>query len=71
MRARTIGQIASLITGHMGGKSATPTPAAALAPVDAAVTEEIDLEALSDQDIDRLLGAEATADKIPDPQGAT
>jgi acyl carrier protein len=69
MRARTIGQIASLIAGHMGGKTATPAPAAAAAPVEAAVTEDVDLEALSDQDIDRLLGADATADKIPDPQG--
>ena len=72
MRARTIGQIASLIAGHMGGKTATPAPVPMIgtAPVEAAVTEDVDLEALSDQDIDRLLGADATADKIPDPQGA-
>jgi NADPH:quinone reductase-like Zn-dependent oxidoreductase/SAM-dependent methyltransferase/acyl carrier protein len=70
MRARTIGQIASLIAGHMGGKTATPAAAAAAAPVEAAVAEAVDLEALSDEDIDRLLGADATADEIPDPQGA-
>ena len=70
MRARTIGQIASLIAGHMGGKGAPPALAAPPAPVEVAVTEDVDLEALSDEDIDRLLGADATADKIPDPQGA-
>jgi acyl carrier protein len=71
MRARTIGQIASLIAGHMGGKtgaSATVTPAA---PVEAVATEDVDLEALSDEDIDRLLGADAPSDEDPDPQGAT
>ena len=68
IRARTIGQIASLIAGHMGGKGATPPPAPAAAPVEAAVTEDVDLEALSDEDIDRLLGADATADEVPDPK---
>jgi NADPH:quinone reductase-like Zn-dependent oxidoreductase/acyl carrier protein len=66
MRARTIGQIASLIAGYMGGKSATPAPAAAAAPLEASVTEEVDLEVLSDEDIDRLLGADATAGEVPD-----
>jgi acyl carrier protein len=73
MRARTIGQIASLIAGHMGGKTATPAPVPmgiGTAPVEAAVSEDVDLEALSDQDIDRLLGADATADEVHDPQGA-
>jgi NADPH:quinone reductase-like Zn-dependent oxidoreductase/SAM-dependent methyltransferase/acyl carrier protein len=68
MRARTIGQIASLIAGHMHGKTATPAPATAAAPVEASVTEDVDLEALSDEDIDRLLGADATAGEIPDPK---
>jgi len=79
MRARTIGQIASLIAGHMGGKTATPPPAAAAAQVEAAVTEDVDLEALSDEDIDRLLGADpssvaalrrvdAPADEVLDPK---
>ena len=70
MRARTIGQIATLIGGYVGGKTATPAPVAAAAPAEVLVTEDVDLEALSDQDIDRLLGADATADKISDPQGA-
>ena len=65
MRARTIGQIASLIAGHMGGKGATPALAAAPAPVEVAVTEDVDLEALSDEDIDRLLGADAPANEVP------
>jgi len=68
MRARTIGQIAILIAGHMGGNTAAPAPAAA--PAEVAATGEVDLEALSDEDIDRLLGAEATSDKDPAPQGA-
>ncbi|OYW31088.1 MAG: beta-ketoacyl synthase, partial [Chthoniobacter sp. 12-60-6] len=54
MRARTIGQIATLITEHMGGAAA----AAPKAPVvtDAPVaTNDVDVEALSDEEIDRLL----------------
>jgi acyl carrier protein len=66
MRARTIGQIASLITGHLGARTATPAPAAAPAPVESSVTGDVDLEALSDEDIDRLLGADATASEVPD-----
>ncbi len=58
MRARTIGQIATLIAGHMGGKTAAAAPAAA--PAEIAVTEEIDLDALSDDDIEGLLGADTT-----------
>jgi hypothetical protein len=56
MRARTIGQIASLIAGHLGGAApAVPdsTPSAEPAPA-----AEVDLDALSDEEIDRLLGDE-------------
>jgi acyl transferase domain-containing protein/acyl carrier protein/ubiquinone/menaquinone biosynthesis C-methylase UbiE len=57
MRARTIGQIATLIAGHLGG-----APVAApvkTAPVEAAVAaDEVDVEALSDEDLDLLLGGE-------------
>jgi hypothetical protein len=53
MRARTIGQIASLIAGHMGGKTATAAPATVAAPAEASATEDVDLEVLSDEDIDR------------------
>ncbi|RYD77288.1 MAG: SDR family NAD(P)-dependent oxidoreductase [Verrucomicrobiaceae bacterium] len=57
MRARTIGQIATLIAGHMGGTSGAPAPAAPVAaPVESAPAGEVDLDALSDEDIDLLLG---------------
>jgi NADPH:quinone reductase-like Zn-dependent oxidoreductase/SAM-dependent methyltransferase/acyl carrier protein len=65
MRARTIGQIALLIAGHM--EAATPAPAVAVAPVEAAVIEDVDLEALSDEEIDRLLGADDTGEEVSDP----
>jgi acyl carrier protein len=70
MRARTIGQIVTLIAEHMGGKSgaAPGAPKAAPAPVEApATTEDVNIEALSDEDIDRLLGDAALADEDPDP----
>jgi acyl transferase domain-containing protein/NADPH:quinone reductase-like Zn-dependent oxidoreductase/acyl carrier protein/SAM-dependent methyltransferase len=68
MRARTIGQIATLISGYMGGKTAAPAPAAATAPPETSVTEDVDLEAMTDEDIDRLLGADAVAGQVPDPK---
>jgi acyl transferase domain-containing protein/NADPH:quinone reductase-like Zn-dependent oxidoreductase/acyl carrier protein/SAM-dependent methyltransferase len=71
MRARTIGQIAALIASHMGGKAATAPMALVAAPLEAAATEDVDLEALSDEDIERLLGAEVLADTDPDPEGIT
>jgi acyl carrier protein/short-subunit dehydrogenase len=70
MRARTIGQIASLIAGHMGGKAAAPTAAPTPAPTEAISAEEVDLDAISEEDLDRLLGEEAPSDEDPDPQGA-
>jgi acyl carrier protein len=58
MRARTVGQIAALIAGHMGGASAQvrvvnpprdePSP-----------TEEVDVDALSNEEIDKLLEGQA------------
>jgi acyl carrier protein len=63
MRARTIGQIASLIGEHLGGGTTSPTapttPAAA--PASVAATE-VDLEALSDDDIDSLLSGGPAAE---------
>ncbi|HZJ14929.1 MAG TPA: SDR family NAD(P)-dependent oxidoreductase [Chthoniobacteraceae bacterium] len=54
MRARTIGQIASLIAAHLGGAApALPETAQSAEPAPAA---EVDLDALSDEEIDRLLG---------------
>ena len=64
MRARTIGQIASLIAGQMGGATTVAEPAPAV-PTAAAIREavsEVDLEALSDQEIERLLGDESDSD---------
>jgi hypothetical protein len=59
MRARTIGQIATLIAGHLGSTASTasslidpPAPIAELA----ASAVEVDLDALSSEQIDRLLG---------------
>lgn len=59
MRARTIGQIAALIAEHMGGTAAASPSKATVLPAESAPTDEVDLEALSDDEIDRLLG-EAT-----------
>jgi acyl transferase domain-containing protein/NADPH:quinone reductase-like Zn-dependent oxidoreductase/acyl carrier protein/SAM-dependent methyltransferase len=67
MRARTIGQIATLIAGHMGGAApATAAPAKTIAEP-SPTTREVDLEALSDDEIDRLLGADEPADETPAP----
>ena len=63
MRARTIGQIAALIAGHLGGKTAPAGPSTAAKPVEAAPAEEVDLDALSDEDIDQLLGGETVSEK--------
>ena len=59
MRARTIGQIASLIAGHVGGAApAVSAPAAAtIPPAEPPGSQpEVDLDALSCEQIDRLLG---------------
>ncbi len=57
MRARTIGQIATLIAEYLGGTAEANAPAPE-PPVEATAEEAVDLEALSDEDIDRLLGDE-------------
>jgi acyl carrier protein len=57
MRARTIGQIATLIAEHMGGAQA----AAPRVKAEAESPDKVDLEALSDEEIGRLLGDEAPA----------
>ena len=59
MKARTIGQIATLIAEHMGAsKGATPVPA--MIVVEPAAAEDVDLDAISDDDLDQLLGTAAT-----------
>jgi len=63
MRARTIGQIASLISEHLGGGA--QATAAAAPPVETAAVSEVDIEALSDADIDSLL------DGLDEPESST
>lgn len=63
MRARTIGQIAALISEHLGGGE--NTAAAVAVPVETAAASEVDIEALSDADIDSLL------DGLDTPETAT
>lgn len=61
MRARTIGQIGVLIAGHMGS-SATPSPVAPAVSVESNVVEEVDLESISDDEIDQLFADDETED---------
>jgi len=65
MRARTIGQIASLISNHLGGDgeagAAAPEPEAE--EEEELDMEEIDLDALSDEDLDLILDDSAPAEK--------
>jgi acyl transferase domain-containing protein/NADPH:quinone reductase-like Zn-dependent oxidoreductase/SAM-dependent methyltransferase/acyl carrier protein len=60
MRARTIGQIAPLIAGHVGsiGQAVATTPANGSMPAAQPTTStvEVDLDALSHEEIGRLLG---------------
>jgi len=60
MRARTIGQIATLMMAHMGGNAPAITAAPVAAPqasVEATTSVgEIDFDALSSEEIDRLMG---------------
>ncbi len=73
IRARTIGQIVSLIAEHMGAKSAGGTLAATAAGIsvpESASADEVNLEALSDEEIAQLLGDEAVSDGPPDPREA-
>ncbi|MCF6312710.1 MAG: SDR family NAD(P)-dependent oxidoreductase [Verrucomicrobiales bacterium] len=56
MRARTIGQIATLIYGHLGGESTASVAAEPAAPVEEELSlDEVDLDALSDADLEGLL----------------
>jgi hypothetical protein len=64
MRARTIGQIATLIGEQLGADGDAPAkPVVAEA---ATSSEEIDLDSISDEDIDLLLGgAPQSDDAVP------
>ena len=61
MRARTIGQIASLIAGHLGG--AVPVAEAAPVAVQAEAASAVDLDAISEDEIERLLGRESDSEE--------
>jgi acyl carrier protein len=71
IRARTIGQITALIAEHMGAKRAggalTVTAARTTVP-EPASTDELNLDALSDEEIEGLLGDDAAGDGPSDPQ---
>jgi acyl transferase domain-containing protein/acyl carrier protein/ubiquinone/menaquinone biosynthesis C-methylase UbiE len=63
MRARTIGQIATLMASHVGGPATTAAPIStgpntATAPNEDSVAShvEVDLDALSGEEIERLMG---------------
>jgi acyl carrier protein len=65
LRARTIGQIATLITGHLGGGAAAAGPVAPVAAeVEAVSADEIDFGEIADEELERLVagGAEKTGD---------
>jgi hypothetical protein len=69
-RARTIGQIVSLIAEHMGAKRTGTTPAKkapAKGIASRASAEEVDLTSLSDEEIASLLGEDTSAESS-DPQ---
>jgi acyl carrier protein len=74
IRARTIGQIVALLAEQMGAKksdgavSTSPTP---IAVPESASTDEVNLEALSDEQIEGLLGAEPANDGAADSQDAS
>jgi acyl carrier protein len=65
MRARTIGQIAALMATHMGGSAPAATVSAVVAPAPAVessvAANEIDFDALSGEEIDRLMGDQEKA----------
>jgi acyl carrier protein len=72
IQARTIAQIVALIAEHMGAKrvSGVPMPtAASMAAPEEASTDDVNLEALSDEEIDGLLRSDAASDSPSDPPG--
>jgi acyl transferase domain-containing protein/NADPH:quinone reductase-like Zn-dependent oxidoreductase/acyl carrier protein/SAM-dependent methyltransferase len=75
MRARTIGQIATLICEHLGGGTDAAKPKAeAPAEIAAPAVSEVDIDALSDLDLDRLLGdtgVESSDEELRSPASRT
>jgi acyl transferase domain-containing protein/NADPH:quinone reductase-like Zn-dependent oxidoreductase/SAM-dependent methyltransferase/acyl carrier protein len=72
IRARTIAQIVTLIAEHLGAKKANGAVAAAAASLATpeASTDEVNLEALSDEEIEGLLGYDTASDGTSDPKDA-
>jgi acyl carrier protein len=70
IRARTIGQIVALIAEHMGAKAVDSGPAAPMIAAESTSTEEVNLEALSDEEIEGLLGDKVTSENPSEPQNA-
>jgi NADPH:quinone reductase-like Zn-dependent oxidoreductase/acyl carrier protein len=71
IRARTIGQIVALIAEHMGAKRTGGTFVASASRTtfaEPASADEVNLEALSDEEIAGLLGDDAPADGPADPE---
>ncbi len=68
MRARTIGQIASLIAGQLGG--AATVAEFAPVPVQAEAASAVDLDAISDEEIERLLGRESESEETETVENA-
>jgi hypothetical protein len=56
MQARTIDQVTTLIAEHMNGTAAVKSSTAPVFIAKPAPTDEVDLKALSDDAVDRLLG---------------
>jgi hypothetical protein len=73
IRARTIGQIVALLGEQMGAKKSdapvSTSPTRITVP-ESASTDEVNLEALSDEQIEGLLGAEPANDSAADSQNA-
>jgi acyl transferase domain-containing protein/NADPH:quinone reductase-like Zn-dependent oxidoreductase/SAM-dependent methyltransferase/acyl carrier protein len=61
MRARTIGQIAALIAGQLGGATTVAESTPVAAPAEAA--SAVDLDAISDEEIEHLLGRESDSEE--------
>ena len=71
IRARTIGQIVALIAEHMGAKragGALVATASRMTMPELASADEVNLEALSDEEIEGLLGDDAASDGPADPK---
>jgi acyl transferase domain-containing protein/NADPH:quinone reductase-like Zn-dependent oxidoreductase/NAD(P)-dependent dehydrogenase (short-subunit alcohol dehydrogenase family)/SAM-dependent methyltransferase/acyl carrier protein len=71
IRARTISQIVAVLAEHIGAKNSQVAPSAGATPTltpESASADEVNLEALSDEEIEGLLGADAAYDGTPESQ---